>query len=83
MPIPPTAASSQRLLSLDFMRGLIMVLLILESTGLYEHLSEATDGNFFNAFFQQFFHHPWITKQPLSQSRGSLFRILPNGAQSI
>ncbi|HKO80589.1 MAG TPA: hypothetical protein VJU78_09345 [Chitinophagaceae bacterium] len=59
MPIPPTAASSKRLLSLDFMRGLIMVLLILESTGLYEHLSEATDGNFFNAFFQQFFHHPW------------------------
>ena len=29
---------SQRLLSLDFMRGFIMVLLALESTGLYEHL---------------------------------------------
>ena len=59
MPTPPTAVPSQRLLSLDFMRGLIMVLLILESTGLYEHLSEATKGNFFNGLFQQFFHHPW------------------------
>lgn len=59
MPTPPTAVQSQRLLSLDFLRGLIMVLLILESTGLYEHLSEATKGNFLNGFFQQFFHHPW------------------------
>lgn len=59
MPTPPTAVQSLRLLSLDFMRGLIMVLLILESTGLYEHLSKATEGNFLNVFFQQFFHHPW------------------------
>ncbi len=59
MPPPSTAAQSQRLLSLDFMRGLIMVLLVLESTGLYEHLSDATNGNFLNSFFQQFFHHPW------------------------
>ena len=36
-----------------------MVLLALESAGLYEHLSDATDGNFINNFFQQFFHHPW------------------------
>jgi len=50
---------SQRLLSLDFMRGFIMVLLALESTGLYEHLFEATRGNAFNSFFLQFFHHPW------------------------
>ncbi len=50
---------SQRLLSLDFMRGFIMVLLALESTGLYEHLSEASHGNWFNSFIQQFFHHPW------------------------
>lgn len=52
-------ALSQRLLSLDFMRGLIMVLLILESTGLYRHLSDATEGNLLNGFFQQFTHHPW------------------------
>jgi len=57
------AVSSQtdkRLLSLDFMRGLIMVLLAMESTGLYEHLSDASgDNSFMHSFFQQFFHHPW------------------------
>jgi predicted acyltransferase len=50
---------TQRLLSLDFMRGLIMVLLVLESTRLYEHLFEATEGNAAQLFFLQFFHHPW------------------------
>jgi predicted acyltransferase len=50
---------SQRLLSLDFMRGFIMVLLALESTGLYEHLFDATKGTLLNNFFLQFFHHPW------------------------
>ena len=49
---------SQRLLSLDLMRGFIMVLLALESTGLYEHLFDATKGNALNNFFLQFFHHP-------------------------
>lgn len=50
---------SERLLSLDFMRGFIMVLLALESTGLYEHLSNASQGTFLYSFMQQFFHHPW------------------------
>lgn len=51
---------NQRLLSLDFMRGLIMVLLALESTGLYEHLFEASSNNsLLHGFFLQFFHHPW------------------------
>src|SRR5689334_11507476 len=51
---------SQRLLSLDFMRGFIMVLLALESAGLYEHLSDASsEGSLFHRFMQQFFHHPW------------------------
>src|SRR5688572_14923671 len=54
-----TTATSQRLLSLDFLRGLIMVLLALESVQLYEHLSEATEGSAFHSFFLQFFHHPW------------------------
>lgn len=49
----------KRLQSLDFMRGLIMVLLALESAGLYEHFFEATEGNFMQGFFLQFFHHPW------------------------
>lgn len=57
MPTPPP---SQRLLSLDFMRGCIMVLLALESTGLYEHFFAATtSGTLPNRFFLQFFHHPW------------------------
>ena len=50
---------SERRLSLDFMRGFIMVLLALESTGLYEHLFDATKGNMLNGLFLQFFHHPW------------------------
>jgi predicted acyltransferase len=49
----------KRLQSLDFMRGLIMVLLALESTGLYEHFFKATENTAVNKFFLQFFHHPW------------------------
>jgi predicted acyltransferase len=56
---PSLPASLSRLKSLDFLRGLIMVLLILESTGLYSHLYHATEGNVTNAFFEQFRHHPW------------------------
>jgi predicted acyltransferase len=54
-----TVFKTQRLLSLDFMRGFIMVLLMAESTGIYEHLFKATEGNFLNGFVNQFFHHPW------------------------
>jgi predicted acyltransferase len=50
---------AQRLLSLDFMRGLIMVLLMLEACGLYEHLLETGEGTAIHAFFTQFTHHPW------------------------
>jgi predicted acyltransferase len=50
---------STRLLSLDFMRGFIMVLLALESAGLYENMDEITKSSFINPVFQQFFHHPW------------------------
>lgn len=49
----------QRLLSLDFLRGLIMILLMLESTGLYQKLFNASTGNILEPLFQQFFHHPW------------------------
>ncbi len=49
----------ERLLSLDVLRGLIMVLLALESTGLYEHLYQASENTFIHSFFLQFFHHPW------------------------
>lgn len=49
----------QRLLSLDFMRGLIMVFLMLESVRLYAHLFDATEGSSLQLLFLQFFHHPW------------------------
>lgn len=58
-PISANSSVTSRLLSLDFMRGLIMVLLALESTGLYEHLFKASDGMGIQSVFQQFFHHPW------------------------
>ncbi len=49
-----------RLESLDFMRGLIMVLLMLESTELYFHLNGLAKGHsFFSAFMEQFFHNNW------------------------
>ena len=51
--------NSQRLLSLDFMRGLIMVLLMMESTRLYDHLFELSEGSSIQLLFLQFFHHPW------------------------
>jgi predicted acyltransferase len=50
---------SGRLLSLDFMRGLIMVLLMLESTRLYDNLFDVSEGMGIQLFLQQFFHHPW------------------------
>ncbi len=56
MTLQPTKS---RLLSLDFMRGLIMVLLMLESARLYENLYDLTEGSAIQLFFQQFFHHPW------------------------
>ena len=50
---------SGRLLSLDFLRGFIMVLLAIESTGLYDYLFEHSKGEPFNNFIIQFTHHPW------------------------
>ena len=58
-PLQPTLTTHHRLLSLDFMRGLIMVLLALESAGLYDYLSEWSKGSSVNVLLQQFFHHPW------------------------
>ena len=48
----------ERLLSLDFMRGFIMVLLMLESTELYDRLLEL-EGTPLHALALQFHHHPW------------------------
>jgi len=57
--INQTATPYQRLLSLDFMRGLIMVLLASEAAGIYESLTEATEGSFMSTILVQFTHHPW------------------------
>ena len=54
-----TQPTRERLLSLDFMRGLIMILLMLESTRLYDNLFEVTKGTGAAFFVIQFFHHPW------------------------
>ena len=49
-----------RLLSLDAYRGVIMVLLMLESTRFYDHLLETLPPNgLLQVFFTQFTHHPW------------------------
>lgn len=53
------STANQRLLSLDFMRGLIMVLLMLESTRLYDNLFEVTKDTSLDFLFIQFFHHEW------------------------
>lgn len=51
-------ALPERLLSLDFMRGVIMVMLMLESTRLYTRLLEL-DGTPFHWLALQLHHHPW------------------------
>ncbi|KAA3436302.1 acyltransferase family protein [Rufibacter hautae] len=52
--------TSNRLLSLDFMRGVIMLLLAAESTLLYGRLQElAGEGGVAGSLVQQFFHVPW------------------------
>ncbi|WP_216657747.1 acyltransferase family protein [Sphingobacterium shayense] len=51
---------SNRLLSLDFMRGLIMFLLALEACELYSRVYSATDSDGFGrVFISQFFHNGW------------------------
>lgn len=53
----PTTA--QRLLSLDFMRGLIMVLLALEGAELFGSLERGTEGGWAEGLVRQLSHHPW------------------------
>ncbi len=50
---------SNRLSSLDFLKGMTMILLALESTLLYEHLQPALKGSWAAQILNQFFHHPW------------------------
>lgn len=57
--MPENLTPSNRLASLDFLRGLTMVFLTLESTRLMEHLVPVTDGTWAPPLLNQFFHHPW------------------------
>lgn len=55
-----TIGSGARLLSLDFYRGLVMVLLMLESTRLYGHIIKmSAEGSFLHALGTQFTHQRW------------------------
>ncbi len=51
--------SAKRILSLDVLRGLIMLLLAAESCMLYYNLEQASLPSPVNAVVMQFFHHPW------------------------
>ena len=52
--------AGERLASLDFYRGLVMVLLMAESSGLYSHLvSNLAPASFGYSMAIQFTHHPW------------------------
>lgn len=51
---------NQRLVSLDVMRGLIMILLAAESCRLYSTLNGIiAEHSWASSIVQQFFHHPW------------------------
>lgn len=53
-------AIEERLVSLDVFRGLTMLLLVGESTLIYDHFLDSTaSGSFFHALVLQFHHHPW------------------------
>lgn len=49
----------ERLLSLDFFRGITMFLLVIEFTGLYNQLTADTAPGWLQAIGKQFHHHPW------------------------
>lgn len=57
--VSDTTTTPKRLLSLDVMRGLIMILLAAESCQLYTSLDRSMPEGFANMAVQQFFHHPW------------------------
>jgi predicted acyltransferase len=55
----PSQLANGRLLSLDVMRGMIMILLCGESCMLYESIRHVGAANPMNGLITQFFHHPW------------------------
>ena len=57
--IADSRSTHTRLLSLDVMRGLIMILLAAESCHLYVSLNDQFPTGIINTGVRQFFHHPW------------------------
>ena len=56
LPVPQTG---ERLLSLDFFRGVIMVILVLGETGFFLKLYDATPNSFTHLLATQFEHSQW------------------------
>ncbi len=54
-----TKVVTARLLSLDVMRGIIMILLAGEACRLYDSFHELSEGTFLEGVARQFSHHPW------------------------
>lgn len=55
-----STGSNERLLSLDFFRGITMFLLVAEGTRLWSVLvQDPIAGTVFESFFEQFHHHEW------------------------
>jgi len=55
----PIKSQSERLVSIDFFRGLTMFLLIGESTRLFGYLAGLSDSGFINFIATQLHHHEW------------------------
>ncbi|KAA6339478.1 hypothetical protein EZS27_012582 [termite gut metagenome] len=53
------SVQSGRLISLDVMRGMIMIFLAAESAQLYEASYSLPLPNLLHSLVEQFFHHPW------------------------
>jgi len=59
-PAEVAVPAGARLVSLDTFRGLVMFLLVAETTGLIDSLTEiATQGSRLDQIITQFHHHPW------------------------
>jgi len=56
---PVISQKPGRILSIDVMRGIIMILLAAESCSVYESLKKLEIGGAFGTALNQFFHHPW------------------------
>ena len=54
-----STATSERISSVDFFRGITMFFLIGESTALYDHLSSIQTAGFFHFLANQMHHHEW------------------------